>query len=302
MTWQHIKAVWSSSQSKGAARLVMLCIADHANENNLAWPGTGLIAQETQVSERQVQRAIDWLVAAGELAIMEAGNGRGNSTVYRFLLSLKGDKVSPNNQPIKGDISSIKGDTLSERVTFATEKGDTMSPEVIREIPEERPKKEEGGKEQPPAVLPNPFPFKPSPVKSAVRPPGEERIDALLAICGLNRNVPDHLAEAELAATKLSDYTAAYLLRRYAFQENPNGTWYYYRDDWRGQRGDMPTLKVVIETVAKEKKPASNGRSGGNHATRQGNSRKDYPEFQPVSEDDIEWFKSVTTTDQPDTA
>jgi hypothetical protein len=141
MTWQHIKAVWASSKSKGASRLVMLCIADHANGDNLAWPGTQLIVDETQVSDRQVQRAIDGLVQAGELEIVELGNGRGNSTVYRLLLplkgdtlSLKGDTVTPNDQPRKGDTVSLKGDMVSERVTFETEKGDMVSPEVIREI------------------------------------------------------------------------------------------------------------------------------------------------------------------------
>lgn len=150
MSWQHIKAVWANSKSKGAARLVLVCVADHVNDGGEAWPSVTTISRETQVSERQVKRAIDWLVENEELAILEQGNGRGRSTTYQFLLPLppqkgdisaqKGDTTSPLPIAQKGDILARKGDISAERVTFETVKGDTMSPQIIIEIPEERKK------------------------------------------------------------------------------------------------------------------------------------------------------------------
>lgn len=32
-------------------------------------------------------------------------------------------------------------------------------------------------------------------------------------------------------------------------REAPPGRWGWYRDDWRGKKGDMPTLKNIVETV-----------------------------------------------------
>lgn len=117
-----------------AEKLVMLKICDHANDDGVAWPSVGKLAQAACISERQAQRVMKRLAAEGYLEIVgnEKG-GAGNARVYRvkrerFLSPLerkKGDKMTPP----KGDKMSGQNVTLadSERVTSEAEKGDILT-------------------------------------------------------------------------------------------------------------------------------------------------------------------------------
>lgn len=75
--------VWARSKSRNGARLVMLAIADRADDNGLAWPSIDDIAQRTQLSPRAVQKGIANLVEIGEIDV-ESGGGRHRSNRYRI--------------------------------------------------------------------------------------------------------------------------------------------------------------------------------------------------------------------------
>lgn len=140
------KAVWGKSKSKGSERLVMLCLAEHADDSGYCYPSLTTIANETKVSKRQVTRALQNLHDAGEIEY-KPGDGRGNYSEFWILLDLrassckeKGDTLSQNDDispPFegeeKGDISAIKDDILSKRVTSETGKGDMVTPRIIKE-------------------------------------------------------------------------------------------------------------------------------------------------------------------------
>ena len=91
--------VWHNSQQTGSGLLVLLAIADHANDDGICWPSVARLARKARVSERQCQRLISQLVDAGELAVERGGHGPKSTTVYRILPVLaenKGDiAVSP---------------------------------------------------------------------------------------------------------------------------------------------------------------------------------------------------------------
>ncbi len=61
--------VFTESSSKGAARLVLLAIANYANDEMQAWPGVACIARMAGVKERAVHYAIANLQAIGELNV-----------------------------------------------------------------------------------------------------------------------------------------------------------------------------------------------------------------------------------------
>ena len=115
MSIESVRSVLESSKAKGSERLLLLVIAEHADKDGIAWPGNELLARESAMSKRQVQRLIQSLVDKKELDIVQEGDGRGNKRIMR--VSIKGDK-----SVIKGDNSV----TLSEekRVTNPTIKGD----------------------------------------------------------------------------------------------------------------------------------------------------------------------------------
>lgn len=73
--------VWDYSQQTGTHLLMMLAIADHANDAGECFPMVKRLAAKCRVSVRQAQYLIKALEDAGELLI-ERGTGRGNPSIY----------------------------------------------------------------------------------------------------------------------------------------------------------------------------------------------------------------------------
>lgn len=76
-------AVWDHSESRGNARLVLLKIADNADETGIAWPTYELIAAKCGMSVRSAIDNVSALVALGELVVAKA-HRRPN--IYRITL------------------------------------------------------------------------------------------------------------------------------------------------------------------------------------------------------------------------
>src|SRR5690606_34671307 len=120
MTW-----VLTYSEARLGDRLVLLSIANHANSyGDEAWPSIDTLAEESRMSARQVQRAIQRLQKTGEL---EVHRGAGPNGTHRYRLPLfaelaMGDKLSPR-----------KGDRMSPRKgrQIVTEGGDKSSAEGV---------------------------------------------------------------------------------------------------------------------------------------------------------------------------
>lgn len=75
--------VWKYSQAEGNARLVLLAIADRANDDGECWPGQKNLAEKCRVSERTVKRCVKELGELGELVVTRRGKNRTN--VYRVV-------------------------------------------------------------------------------------------------------------------------------------------------------------------------------------------------------------------------
>jgi hypothetical protein len=89
MSIRAIQAVWDRTTTGGSTRLLLLALADFADEDGLSWPSVQTLAHRTGRSERQVQRLIGYAIAAGELEADRDG-GRGSSR-YR---------LRPGGQPV----------------------------------------------------------------------------------------------------------------------------------------------------------------------------------------------------------
>jgi hypothetical protein len=75
---KRMVAVWELSNHGGSALLLLLAIADYADENGLAWPGTSALAQKTRLYRGGIPRVIDRLCASGELLAMNRLRQRSN--------------------------------------------------------------------------------------------------------------------------------------------------------------------------------------------------------------------------------
>jgi hypothetical protein len=80
-----LNAVFESSQSKGMDRLVLVAIADRADDSGAAWCGTEDIARRVGIARNHVTRHTKKLVALGELEV-GMRQGRHRTNLYRVVL------------------------------------------------------------------------------------------------------------------------------------------------------------------------------------------------------------------------
>ena len=69
MSVKVMTAVWDHSRAKGSALLLLLAIADNANDYGLAWPGIETLAQRTRIGKRATIKQLEKLEKTGELMI-----------------------------------------------------------------------------------------------------------------------------------------------------------------------------------------------------------------------------------------
>lgn len=101
--------VWQSSRHKSGNLLVLLALADHADDEGKAWPGIPRLARKARLSRRHTRRCLNQLVASGELEVLpnHAPSGR---TLYKVRL----DQIVPDNLPL-GTSKSDMGTPVSMR-------------------------------------------------------------------------------------------------------------------------------------------------------------------------------------------
>lgn len=104
---------------EGTARLILLLLADCADDSGVCWPGDARLAAEAGVQERQVQRHLRALEEAGEIVVLVKGRGRGRRTVYLLCpyaaaplsASEWERRYGPANRPGQSEKGVIKDDT-----------------------------------------------------------------------------------------------------------------------------------------------------------------------------------------------
>lgn len=98
--------VWANSASTGSARLVLLAIADFADDNGRAYPAVETLAEKARISERTAHYALKELVELGELSIAVAEGPRG-CNLYRV----------QNLQGAKNDTKGVQNTTEGGAMT-----------------------------------------------------------------------------------------------------------------------------------------------------------------------------------------
>lgn len=87
MSIKAMSHVWEHSNQKGSRLLMLLAIADFADDHGVAYPGIERLAKKTRMSERNAQMTLRALEQAGELTI-QAGKGieTGHGCTNRYNL------------------------------------------------------------------------------------------------------------------------------------------------------------------------------------------------------------------------
>jgi len=142
-----MSTVWARSQHRGSELLLLLAIADFADDDGRAFPSIESLAHKVRLSPRMVRRLIRRLEASGEL-VVERASGRGRSSVYQIRVGNGDirDTFSAQNADTHVTVSRGKGDTeFSEShvtvsrnsdigVTFSGEKGDKSGLEKVTRV------------------------------------------------------------------------------------------------------------------------------------------------------------------------
>lgn len=122
--------VWTRSRSGPTERLVLLAIADAANDRDEAWPSMAALVEKTGLSERTVQRCVSTLVNLGELS-KAVGGGRGKTTKYR-LLTMSDEPETPTEKPRNPDPRQENPVSESVNPVSLSENPVTVSPGTIK--------------------------------------------------------------------------------------------------------------------------------------------------------------------------
>ena len=193
MSFDAIQRVWDDSKARGLARLVLLSLATHENQNGISWPSIDRLAEKTQVSRRQVIRIINELEEIQEIAILRSKGGH-TSNFYCVLaglsdsdqkvarVSLAGfvqsenddhqysDKVSPLEHNSSDKVSPLEHNSSDKVSPLETERGDiqdprgakfayssaiAMAPESLKESLNNESKEKSSGQSNVSLTLPN---------------------------------------------------------------------------------------------------------------------------------------------------
>ena len=82
MSIKIMSLVFESETLGATERLVLLALADHANDDGVCYPSTGRLCQRTGLKERAVQGHIKTLVAGGYLTIEPNAGPRGANVFH----------------------------------------------------------------------------------------------------------------------------------------------------------------------------------------------------------------------------
>lgn len=116
MSFQALNYVFEHSQSKGSDRLVLVALADQANDKWTCWPSQRTLAKRTNMSIRNVRRSVAVLVDLGELHLDRVGIGK-KPTIYRLSHDSRADE-SDRSSELREDESDP-----SERTNLSSQSG-----------------------------------------------------------------------------------------------------------------------------------------------------------------------------------
>ena len=83
MSVAMLSRVWKHSKARLGDRLVLLALADFANDHGEAWPSVETLAKKSRLSERETQYALRRLERSGELKVLPNKGPRG-CNVYQI--------------------------------------------------------------------------------------------------------------------------------------------------------------------------------------------------------------------------
>jgi DNA-binding MarR family transcriptional regulator len=115
--------VWDEADASGGALLVLLALANFADDDGICWPRIETVAHKARLTPRQVSSIITSLVQAGQIAT-KPGGGRGRPTQYLVLCGMSETEREQSLKKLRG----LAKETMKE----STKKLQGNEPETLK--------------------------------------------------------------------------------------------------------------------------------------------------------------------------
>lgn len=117
--------VWERAPYTAGSLLVLLALADWANDEGFCWPSIPKIAGKTRLERRSIQYIIRKLQSDGMLHIEE---GRGRKHQHQYTINVQNLRLLPNL--VKGEIDDVENvQSTTQKAQSATEKVQSVAPD-----------------------------------------------------------------------------------------------------------------------------------------------------------------------------
>lgn len=103
MAVTFIGYVLERSPAERSARLVLLSLADRANDDGICWPAVGDTARRANISHRAAERALAKLIDADELIRVRPGGGRRRTTLMLLRAGRTDAELAPLLARLRGN-------------------------------------------------------------------------------------------------------------------------------------------------------------------------------------------------------
>ena len=124
--------VWDDARTQAHSELlVLLALADWANDDGYCWPTVSALAAKARLSERAVQQILGRLTATGRIRRLSGGGrGRGNQYQVVSVKNPESETVNPIHRIENTESKTPNGihPLRPKRVNLATEKGEPGAP------------------------------------------------------------------------------------------------------------------------------------------------------------------------------
>lgn len=124
MSIYPLMRVWEHSRQRGTALLVLLAMADRADELGVVWAGTHWLAARARVERRQIIRTVHYLEAQGELIVMRARKPNGQTIVNHYIIATgASEELLADGRKRAQELLEIRGGVIDDTPEGVT--GDT---------------------------------------------------------------------------------------------------------------------------------------------------------------------------------
>jgi len=229
MSIKIMSRVWELSSHKGSDLLLLLAIADNANDDGICWPGMSYLAEKVRMSERSIINIIRRLEQSGEIVAKHVRNSGNRYAVLTGMTKEQREKTTskllsenislmPNN--CKTEQDKVKDFHLISETASAVEPSITVNE---------------------PSIDTPTLPGIAAPTPKAKIP--RELILAIATVTKTNLSLATNPQKAQVTQTArlLHEKVNADEKQVVAF-----AAW-WYTNDWRGRKGQAPTAAQIRE-------------------------------------------------------